>query len=100
MVRCISLSKSMRTGLGGVSADAAAFPPRGRPPSGVARGSPGFSSSLSGASGEATSFARNDQIYTARDLVLIAGHIQTARRGSEVVLAVKYKYWPSLSKAG
>ncbi len=68
-VRWISLSKSMRTGLGGASADA--FPPRPEPSlAGLSSAvllssvfalssdfaSLPFSSSLSGASGEATSF--------------------------------------------
>ena len=58
-----------------------------------------FSSSLSGASGDASCWAAH-QVHAAGDVVLVAGHVEAAEVGPKLVLAVKYRYWPSRSNAG
>ncbi len=79
-MRCCSLSKSMRTGFGGVfgRSSAAVASASAALRAGSAGAFAGFSSSLSGASGEANVIRQHDQIDAARHLVLVAGHIQPA----------------------
>src|ERR1051326_2996684 len=100
-MRCWSRSKSIRTGLAGVSGTAAPAvsplpapapprPPR-PPPDAAGRGAP--SSSLSGASGEGIllgSTARYTLLFTSCSSLVMSRPLIV---GPALVLAVKYRYW-------